>query len=72
MFKALERADTGKIELDMQQVGKTMTKAAGLSALVVETACCIMLFPLPVAVPGHLLTLETRQARALLGYLLEE
>uniref|UniRef100_A0A8C9ZW15 calpain-2 n=1 Tax=Sander lucioperca TaxID=283035 RepID=A0A8C9ZW15_SANLU len=36
MFKTLERADTGKIELDMQQV---------------------------LAVPGDLLTLETRQVR---------
>uniref|UniRef100_A0A8D0D6X6 Calpain 2 n=1 Tax=Sander lucioperca TaxID=283035 RepID=A0A8D0D6X6_SANLU len=35
MFKALERADTGKIELDMQQVCKTITKAAGLLALAV-------------------------------------
>uniref|UniRef100_A0A8C9ZV78 Calpain catalytic domain-containing protein n=1 Tax=Sander lucioperca TaxID=283035 RepID=A0A8C9ZV78_SANLU len=35
MFKTLERADTGKIELDMQQVCKTITKAAGLSGLLV-------------------------------------
>uniref|UniRef100_A0A8C9XVP3 Calpain 2 n=1 Tax=Sander lucioperca TaxID=283035 RepID=A0A8C9XVP3_SANLU len=35
MFKTLERADTGKIELDMQQVCKMITKAAGLSGLLV-------------------------------------
>uniref|UniRef100_A0A8C9Y5U1 Calpain 2 n=1 Tax=Sander lucioperca TaxID=283035 RepID=A0A8C9Y5U1_SANLU len=35
MFKTLERADTGKIELDMQQVCKTITKTAGLLVFLV-------------------------------------
>lgn len=35
MFKALERADSGKIELDMQQVRETITRAAALLARLV-------------------------------------
>lgn len=64
MFKSLERADSGKIELDMQQVCERITKAVGVSTLLVLTACCIIVFPLTVAVPGDLLTLETRQERS--------
>lgn len=64
MFKSLERAGSGKIELDMQQVCERITKAVGVSTLVAQTACCIIVFPLTVAVPGHLVTLETRPERS--------
>lgn len=35
MFKSLEKGDSGKIELDMQQVREKITKASGLSAFLV-------------------------------------
>lgn len=45
MFKSLERQDSGKIELDMQQVCERITKAAALFAFPLWTAC-IIVFPL--------------------------
>lgn len=66
MFKTLEKDGKGKIELDMQQVCEKITKAAAGLALLVQIAYCIILFPLTVAVPGDLLTVETTQARDLL------
>uniref|UniRef100_A0A3Q2W291 calpain-2 n=1 Tax=Haplochromis burtoni TaxID=8153 RepID=A0A3Q2W291_HAPBU len=44
VFKTLERDDSGKIELNMQQVCRNITKAAGFSALLIRAASCIMLF----------------------------
>lgn len=63
IFRTLKRADSGKIELDIQQVCKRITKAVGVSTLAVQTARCIIVFPFTVALPGDLLTLETGQER---------
>lgn len=61
VFKTLERDDSGKIELNMQQVCRNITKAAGFSALLIRAASCIMLFFIAVAVPGNLLALTATQ-----------
>lgn len=64
MFKSLEKDGSGKIELDLQQVCESTTKAAVMPTLVVQTVCGTNRFLLTVAVSGNLLTLKTRQERS--------
>ena len=71
MFKSLERADAGNIELDMQQVCERITKAAVFSAFLVWLVS-IIVFPPTVAVPGDLLKLKRSPGMTLLRYMLKE
>lgn len=59
MFKALERHDSGKIELDMQQVSETISQTADApTAHVLLNNFLLSVFSITVAVPSHLLALE--------------
>lgn len=73
MFKSLEREESGKIELNMEQVGEDIIKCVCPYMIIIYRLLIFSyLFPLAVAVPGDLLTQRTSIRKKRREHILKE